>query len=326
MGILYHHHHHPPPSMDDETFIFNGWFNTGDLGYFDNDGYLYITGRSKEVINRGGEIISPMEVEEAVTTHPDIHSCIAFSAPHDVLQEVVGVAIVMQTNRPRIDLATLQEHLGDQLAGPKWPQCIVFMNGGLPKSHTNKLLRVKLGQRLQLPELSDSMSTMERTFEATCPPQGTGLDIPIPAKRVMLNVTAIENQLKNLLITPHDQTSRLMVVPHPHRPGAFVCYTVNIDRTKAIHSCIQSMDRYAVPTHFVETTMDTINAYTSRTSVEVTMPPPNMSDAVASLLQRPTSPGTTVDPGHTVGTRNVGRNVETGLYPKSGCELFPFGW
>lgn len=86
------------PEQDDQmsSFSQDGWFNTGDLGYLDDDGYLYITGRSKEVINRGGEIISPLEVEEAVTEHPSVKACLAFSVPHDILQEVVAVAIVSQ--------------------------------------------------------------------------------------------------------------------------------------------------------------------------------------------------------------------------------------
>ena len=65
-----------------DAFMPGGWFNTGDLGYMDADGYLYITGRSKEVINRGGEIIAPFEVEEAVTQHPDVVTCAAFRAAH----------------------------------------------------------------------------------------------------------------------------------------------------------------------------------------------------------------------------------------------------
>jgi acyl-CoA synthetase (AMP-forming)/AMP-acid ligase II len=74
------------------------WFNTGDTGYIDEHGWVYITGRSKEVINRGGEIISPFEVEEALSRHPRIRSVLAFSAPHDVLQEVVGCLVVPEPN------------------------------------------------------------------------------------------------------------------------------------------------------------------------------------------------------------------------------------
>lgn len=96
----------------------------------------------------------------------------------------MGIVVVMKAGRPRVDLATLPVYLRELLAAPKWPQCLVFM-GSLPKSHTNKLLRVKLGTRLQLPELSDDMNTAERTFEAICPPQGTAIDVLI-AKRIEL--------------------------------------------------------------------------------------------------------------------------------------------
>ena len=156
-----------PSAEKPESFMKDGWFNTGDLGFLDEDGYLYITGRSKEVINRGGEIIPPMEVEEALIGHPDILACAAFAARHDVLQETVGVVIVTHSGKARsLDLPTLHAYVADKLATPKWPQCLIFMEGGLPKSHTNKLLRVKLGDRLGLPEFSDNMTTWERTFEA----------------------------------------------------------------------------------------------------------------------------------------------------------------
>lgn len=76
-----------------ETFDEDGFFDTGDMGYLKN-GYVYITGRSKEVINRGGEIISPLEIENALITHPKVVQVMAFSVPHDTLQETVGCAIV----------------------------------------------------------------------------------------------------------------------------------------------------------------------------------------------------------------------------------------
>lgn len=76
-----------------ETFDANGYFDTGDMGYVRN-GYLYITGRSKEVINRGGEILSPLEIENLLITHPKIDQVMVFSVPHHTLQETVGCAIV----------------------------------------------------------------------------------------------------------------------------------------------------------------------------------------------------------------------------------------
>jgi acyl-CoA synthetase (AMP-forming)/AMP-acid ligase II len=74
------------------AFLEGGWFNTGDLGNIDKDGYIYITGRSKEVNNRGGEIISPMEVEEAVLSHPAVTGCAAFSVQHDILVQELLVS------------------------------------------------------------------------------------------------------------------------------------------------------------------------------------------------------------------------------------------
>jgi len=108
--------------------------------------------------------------------------------------------------------------------------------GSLPKSHSNKLLRVKLGTRLQLPELSDEFNTAERTFEAVCPPQGTVIDVLIQANRVALDASDIGSQLSLLLVKSSDQ--RLVVVPHPRLTCAFVCYLVNIDQIQAIKTAL----------------------------------------------------------------------------------------
>jgi acetyltransferase-like isoleucine patch superfamily enzyme/acyl carrier protein len=257
-----------------ETFLEGGWFNTGDLGCMDEDGYLFITGRSKEVINRGGEIISPMEVEEEVLSHPDVSSCAAFSALHDVLQEVVGIVLVMAPGRPRLDIPALHEYLGERLAAPKWPQCVVFMDS-LPKSHTNKLLRVKLGSRLGLPELTDDMRPIERTFEAKCPPQGTLLGVSIPAVNVVASANDVQKQLCAALVISADQ--QLLVVRHPSRAGSLVCHILNVDRVLAIEVARDSLDRYAVPSHFV--------SLKQRVKSEKDLATPLQTDAAASILQ-----------------------------------------
>ena len=98
----------------DEGFV-HGWFHTGDEGYLDEEGYLFIVGRSKEVINRGGETISPVEIEEVLLTHPAVDQCAVFATPHATLQEAVGVCVVPAAGAPRVELRHLAEHSARQL-------------------------------------------------------------------------------------------------------------------------------------------------------------------------------------------------------------------
>jgi hypothetical protein len=263
------------------TFLPGGWFNTGDLGYMDADGYLYITGRSKEVINRGGEIISPMEVEEAVNGHADVLACIAFSTEHSLLQEVVGLVLVPAPNRPRLDLPSLLEYLGQGLlAAPKWPQCLVYMDD-VPKSDTNKLLRVKLGQRLSLPELNDSMHWIERTFTAKCPTKGTPISVAIPCERVSIEPTQVQAVLCTVLITEPSQ--QLWVVPHPTRIGGLVVHVYKIDRLAVVKAARERLDAYAVPSH--------ICLLNESVASEHDLPFPQSSDAVGAIEQEASSQG-----------------------------------
>lgn len=274
-GTLANQPNEPKP----ESFLKEGWFNTGDLGYLDEDGYLYITGRSKEVINRGGEIIAPMEVEEAVNEHPLIRACAAFSVPHAVLQETVGLVVVLKDESiPRgLDLPALQKYVSDKLASPKWPQCLVFMKGGLPKSHTNKLLRVKLGTRLGIPELNDEMGVLERTFECQCPPQGRPLTEAISCKRVHVDPDKVQVFLRDALKVS-DDTQDLFVVAHPTKPGAVIAYVSHqINRLTLIGAAMDALHRYAVPSH-----IGWIEDLPSIEWMEEVAPKPR--DAVASIL------------------------------------------
>ena len=90
------------------------------------------------MINRGGETISPFEIEEACQGHPYIKEVLCFSAPNAQYQESIGVVIVKQNNKPRVDLNTLHAYLENRLHRSKWPQVIIFSDKGLPKNATGK--------------------------------------------------------------------------------------------------------------------------------------------------------------------------------------------
>mmetsp|Transcript_1799 Transcript_1799/g.2830 ORF Transcript_1799/g.2830 Transcript_1799/m.2830 type:complete len:1652 (-) Transcript_1799:132-5087(-) len=181
---------------NDEVFFTlngeNGWFDTGDIGHLDEAGYLFISGRSKEIINRGGETISPFEIEEVLVQHPCIKEACAFSAPHVSFQETVGVVIVTETSEPRIDLPTLHDYLVKKLHRSKWPQVIVYMNA-LPKNNTNKILRIRLDKRFNLPVVNEDSPPVSRLYEATCPPPGASLSSAIPITPVVSDARVTED-------------------------------------------------------------------------------------------------------------------------------------
>ena len=172
------------------TFTEDGWFDTGDMGYLDDDQFLYITGRSKEVINRGGEIISPSEIEEAIIQNSRVRQAMVFSVPHDVLQETIGLVLVPRDPVSRIGLVELQKFLGNLLHPSKWPQLIVYMND-LPKNRMNKPIRIGLAERLQLKELKDSDPIHSRLYEATAPPTTAPNKSLIPCQNVSLDTEQV---------------------------------------------------------------------------------------------------------------------------------------
>ena len=246
--------------LDTSVFTEDGWFDTGDMGYLDADGYLYLTGRNKEVVNRGGELISPFEVEEAImaasqTPHSPIYNRVSevlvFSAPHDVLQEVVGVVIVTPPGAPRPDLRQLHESLKLSLHQPKWPFVIVYMDN-VPKKN-NKLLRIRLGERLGFKSLTDEMILAERHFEARCPPPDTSLNASIEMTMVSINVEAVAALIMQRL-TPafhvyvrrgdHDGLPEVIISSQNQHPGFDV---TRGELPMAQEGLYDSVDGYLIP-------------------------------------------------------------------------------
>ena len=126
----------------------HGWFHTGDQGVLDEDGYLRVTGRLKEIINRGGEKISPLEVDDVLMDHPAVAQVVTFAMPHDKLGEEVAAAIVLREGivASEGDIRTFA--LG-RLADFKVPRKIVILDE-IPKGATGKLQRIGLAAKLGL--------------------------------------------------------------------------------------------------------------------------------------------------------------------------------
>lgn len=128
-----------------------GWFRTGDLGYKDIEGYVKVTGRLKEIINRGGEKIAPLEVDEVLLDHPSVAQACTYAVPHDKLGEDVGACIVLNA-RTELSRTELQEFVRSRLAAFKVPRTIHFVDD-IPKGPTGKVQRIGLAERLA--ELAD---------------------------------------------------------------------------------------------------------------------------------------------------------------------------
>ena len=128
--------------------FFDGWFRTGDQGRMDEDGYLTITGRLKEIINRGGEKISPREVDETLMDHPAVAQAVTFAMPHDRLGEEVAAAVIMREGVSARE-SELREFAAERLADFKVPRRIVIVDE-IPKGATGKLQRIALAEKLGL--------------------------------------------------------------------------------------------------------------------------------------------------------------------------------
>jgi acyl-CoA synthetase (AMP-forming)/AMP-acid ligase II len=130
-----------------EAFAY-GWFHTGDQGTMDEEGFVRITGRLKEIINRGGEKISPREIDEVLLDHPAVEQVVTFAMPHDKLGEEVAAAVVFREGESASE-SDLRSFVAGRLADFKVPRKLVILDE-IPKGATGKLQRIGMAQKLGL--------------------------------------------------------------------------------------------------------------------------------------------------------------------------------
>jgi acyl-CoA synthetase (AMP-forming)/AMP-acid ligase II len=135
------------PKANEEAFT-SGWFRTGDQGVMNEEEYISITGRLKEIINRGGEKISPREVDEVLMDHPAIQQVVTFAIPHDKLGEEVAAAVVLRDGSTLTE-KEVREFAARRLTDFKVPRKVLFVEE-IPKGPTGKLQRIGLAAKLGL--------------------------------------------------------------------------------------------------------------------------------------------------------------------------------
>ena len=134
------------PEANAASFV-DGWLRTGDRGALDEDGYLFIQGRLKEIINRGGEKIAPREIDEVLLRHPAVKQAVAFAVTHPSLGEDVAAAVVLQDGQT-VSMQELRLFAASNLADFKVPRLIVFVPE-IPKGATGKIQRIGLAEKLK---------------------------------------------------------------------------------------------------------------------------------------------------------------------------------
>ena len=146
------------------TAFTNGWFRTGDQGVINEEGYLTLTGRLKEIINRAGEKISPREVDEVILDHPAVAQVVTFAVPDAKLGEDVGAAIVLRPGQTATS-QQIREFAAEKLTDFKLPRHIVFVEE-IPKGPTGKLQRIGLAAKLGIPGNGHTESRPAPAYQA----------------------------------------------------------------------------------------------------------------------------------------------------------------
>jgi long-chain acyl-CoA synthetase len=128
------------PEVNAEVFV-DGWFRTGDVAYLDDEGFLFIVDRIKDLIIRGGENIGCGQVEAALVLHPKVHEAAVYAVPDERLGEEVGATLYAD---PSLDLGELKHFLGEHLARFEIPRYIRLSPEPLPRTASGKILKREL--------------------------------------------------------------------------------------------------------------------------------------------------------------------------------------
>jgi len=132
---------------DTAEVIVDGWLRSGDIGRIDNDGFVYVEDRAKDMVLRGGENVYCAEVEAALYEHPDVHEAAVFGVPHERLGEEVAAAVLPRAGAT-LTVDELQAHVGQRLASFKVPSLIAIFDAPLPRNASGKILKRELRDQL----------------------------------------------------------------------------------------------------------------------------------------------------------------------------------
>jgi oxalate---CoA ligase len=130
------------------AFTSDGWFRTGDLGKLDSEGFLFLTGRIKEIINRGGSKIIPQELDRILLEHPEVADAAVFAVPHRTLGEEIAAAVVLRSPEQRSSECRLRDFVSQHAAAYKVPRHILFVEK-LPRGATGRVQRAKLSEQFR---------------------------------------------------------------------------------------------------------------------------------------------------------------------------------
>jgi fatty-acyl-CoA synthase len=139
------HGYYKNPEATNASFR-DGWFHTGDLGYFDEEGYLFVAGRKKDMVKSGGISIYPLEIESVLYSHPEVFEAAVIGVPDSQWGEAVTAVIVLK-ERASVSAEALQQYCKERLSSYKVPKSVLFVQS-LPHTEVGKVNKVKVREML----------------------------------------------------------------------------------------------------------------------------------------------------------------------------------